>query len=161
MADAGIVKIHADIGILVHIPHAETDRQLIFHMIGSDGDGHGIAHAALGFDDDLSAAVVILLTVREARGGQARFCRFLGYIVHEVVYVQDVAAGKDALDVGLQTFVDDGTVCDRIELYTRGGAQLILGDQTAGQEQGIAGIALLGALDRLAVGADLGDGHQR
>ena len=159
MADAGIVKIHADIGILVHIPYAETDRQIIPDMIGSDGDGHGVAHASLCLDGDLSAAVGGMLTACVARGGHACFCRLFRYKVHEVVHVQDIAASKNALDVGLQALVDDRAARHGIEPHACGGAQLILGNQPAGQEQGIAGVALLGALDRLAVGADLGDGH--
>ena len=77
--------------------------------------------------------------------------RFLRHKVHQVVDVQHVARRKDAGDAGLEAFVDGGAARHGVQGHTGGAAQLVFGQQPAGEEQGVAGIVLLGAGHRLAV----------
>ena len=155
------VEIHAHERVLVHVADAEAHRHLIRDAVGVNGHGHGIAHAALGFQCDLSAAIRRDLTAHEPRRRLARFRGFLGNVVHQIVHMEHVAAGEHAGDIGLQAFIDDGAARHGAELYARGGAQLVLRDQTAGEQEGVAGVALLGALDGSPVSADLGDRDRR
>ena len=52
MPDALIVEIHADIRALVNVPYPESDGQLIIYTVGSDGHGHGVAHAVFALKPD-------------------------------------------------------------------------------------------------------------
>ena len=47
------------------------------------------------------------------RGIFSRVRGLLGYIVHQIMDVEYVAAGKDAGNGGFQTFIDEGAVCGR------------------------------------------------
>ena len=77
------------------------------------------------------------------------------------MYVQDIAAGEYTRHACLETLIDDGTLGDGAEFYACRRAELVLGDETAGQQQHIALYPLLGALDGLEIGTDLCDRYRR
>ena len=98
---------------------------------------------------------------RDVAGGlTARRPRLLGHVVHQVVDVEHIARGKHAGYAGLQALVHGGAVGDGVELHPGGAAQLVLRDQAAGQQQGVALIALLRARDGPVFPVHLGDGNR-
>ena len=64
--------------------------------------------------------------------------------------MQNVTGCEDTGNVGFQALVDSGTVGDGVDGNTGGLAQLVLGDQAAGQQQGVTLIEFFSAGDGLA-----------
>ena len=71
--------------------------------------------------------------------------------------MQHIAAGEDTGDVRLEGLVDDRAGRHRRKGDAAHLGELILRDQSAGQEQCVAGVCLFRSGDRLSVRADLGD----
>ena len=85
---------------------------------------------------------------------------FLGGIIRQIMDVEDIAGGEDAGDIGLQGVVYDGPSGDGGEGDAGGLGQFIFGDQPAGEKEGVALVALLGARDRAGLFVNLSDGDR-
>ena len=80
-------------------------------------------------------------------------------MVDKVMHMQHVAAGEDARDAGLQHIIDLRAGGQRRDLHARALAELILRNETDGEQQRIAVEMDLTARNRTAVFIDLGDGY--
>ena len=75
--------------------------------------------------------------------------------------VQYISAGEDAGHSCLKAIVHNWATCHWVDGHPGALAQFIFGDQSAREEQRVAGVALLGARDRFAVHTDCGDRNRR
>ena len=80
--------------------------------------------------------------------GRSRARRLGGDVVGEVVYLQDVSAGEDAVDVRLQVLIHACAACSRVDLDPGGSGELVFGDEANGEQQRVAGNDALGSGDR-------------
>ena len=91
-------------------------------------------------------------------GGSLSGLRTLGaYKIHEVMDVEDVAAGKDAGDRGLEGFVHQRPAGAGVQGDAGRLAEGIFGNQADGEQKRIGGKGSLGAGDRLPVFIHPGD----
>ena len=67
--------------------------------------------------------------------------------IDQIVYMYDVAAGKNALAAGHHGLIDEGAVCNGVNRNISCRAQLILGNEADRQKQGITGYILEGLRD--------------
>ena len=84
--------------------------------------------------------------------------RFLRHIVHQIVDMEDVSAGEHPGDGSLAAFVHHRPVGDRVQFHPGFLGKLVFGDESHGQQQGIAGDQFFRAGDGPFVRAYGGDG---
>ena len=113
--------------------------------------GHRVPDAVLAVHRQRGSVPVHLALPDAGRGMGAGRAGFLRDVVYQIVDVQHVAGGKDAGDAGLQALVDGGAARHRAEGDAGGPAQLVFGQQAAGEQQGVTVVVLLGAGDGPAV----------
>ena len=77
--------------------------------------------------------------VRKDGGRTAGRFRFHAHPVHEVVHLHDVASGEDARDAGLAVLVHHRPAGHGVQLDARFPGELVLRDETCGDEQAVAG----------------------
>ena len=77
------------------------------------------------------------------RGVFSCICGLLRNIVHQIMDMEHISAGKNAGNRGFQTFVDGRSVGDGRHLYSKFGGKLIFRDQSDGKEKGITGNVFL------------------
>ena len=94
-------------------------------------------------------------------GGGTRQSGLLGHVVHQIVDVEDVTAGEHTLEGGLTVLIYRRAARDAVHADARAAGQLVLGDETHGQKQGVALEVDLGAGDGTATLVHLGNGDTR
>ena len=124
----------ADGRIVIDVPDPEEDLQGFRAPV--EALGHRVAHAVSVFQADLLPRGA---EAPEVGGGRlARGLALGAHIVHQVVDVEHVAAGEDAGDGALPVLPDHRAVGAGVDLHARLAAQLVLGQQAHGEQQGVA-----------------------
>ena len=137
--DTLVVKIDTHEGIFKDCTDTETNGEQVIHSLRIDRAGNCVAGAIGSLELDDLAAILVLAAVLDILGCiLACAGRFLGYIVNQVMYMQNVAACKNAGDAGLEDLVDNRAVGNRVNGDTCVSGQLVLRDQTCGKKQCIA-----------------------
>ena len=116
-----------------------------------------IAHAEAGTDCDACAATGPSGQI--GRRTETGAFGLAGDVVHEVVHLQNVAAGENTLDPRLAGFVYQSTVRDGVDGNAGGTRQLVLRNETDGQKQRVTGNIALCLGNRTALRVYLRDGH--
>ena len=84
----------------------------------------------------------------------------LAHVIHQVVHVQDVAAGKHARDAGHELVVHERAARDGVYAHARLAAELVFRQQPHGEQQRVARVAHLRAGYGAQVLVHLGDGDR-
>ena len=144
-------SVHNDLLVLVDIRYAEAQghERIVSEVIRTDANRHAVTDAA--FADNLEfLRFLALAAILNIGGGMTAGSRsFFGNKVNQIMHVQHVTGSKDTRNIRLQIFADERTIGQRAEFNISTAAELVLRDQTAGEQQRIALIELLGARDRL------------
>ncbi len=114
-----------------------------------------------GLQGNDSSALLSEFSLNILRRILPRALRLFRNEVHEIMYVQNVSAGKNTGDAGLHALVDNGAVRNRVDFHPGGAGKLILRNQSNGEKKRITGIALLRSRNRLPVRTNLRDGDRR
>ena len=96
--------------------------------------------------------------IHKIGGGIAGTLCFFGYIVHQIVDVQNIAAGKNAGHGSLTAVIHQCTSGDGIHRNPGTAGQLVFRNQTHGKKQCVAGNVAAGFWQNLPVFVHLGDG---
>ena len=111
-ADEFIIKISRNGTVLVNISYTETNCQGIFHFRRTDIFRHGVTHTI--YRQNFNSFCIGCLALLNISCCIFSGCSgFLGNIIHQVMHMQHVAAGKYAVDIGFQTVIDNRSGCNR------------------------------------------------
>ena len=119
---------------------------------------HHIADATCCFYRNFRGFFPVFSVLDEPGGADTgEFC-LLGDKVHQVVDVQNVAAGEDAGNIGFPVLVNDSAVGHRVEGDRGGFAQLVLRDEADREEHGVTFYVLGSFRDGVAAFVHRADG---
>ena len=155
-----VIQIYADITVLINIAYTEPHGERVFHLGRMQVLGNRIAHAVFSNQPYcfLSGGIADLSFDIQSRIF-AGFFRLLGNIVHQIMDMKHISAGKNAGYTGFQAFIHVGAGGDGTHINTQLSGQFVFRDQSHRKQKRVTGDIFLCTRNGFPLFIHLSQGH--